>query len=192
MPLSSKKNLSYFFKQLPNGLSLLRLLCGPIVFLTLLKKHYLTSTFLFCAGILTDFIDGHIARYFRVTSKMGSILDPLADKVFVSLTAYGLFLLDAIPLWFFLALIARDVVVLLGAAISFLRPEQHPQPLPHAWGKFSLACQALSLFLGFMNLFYHSISPSLMYSVFVVTLVTMIFSLSIYTARFVRYGFYEK
>ena len=68
----------------PNNLTLLRILCVPLLLIVFPFDHYVTdliSAVVFLLAALTDFFDGFLARRFNTTSKLGEILDPIADKV---------------------------------------------------------------------------------------------------------------
>lgn len=68
-------------KQIPNILSVVRLLCIP-VFVLLFKHHYrIAAAGVFCGASLTDVIDGYLARRNNWVTNVGKILDPLADKL---------------------------------------------------------------------------------------------------------------
>lgn len=71
-------------KSVPNNLTLLRIACVPLLLIIFPVNHYATDilcAFLFLLAALTDFFDGFFARKFNTTSKLGEILDPIADKV---------------------------------------------------------------------------------------------------------------
>jgi len=65
-------------------------------------------------AMLTDKLDGDLARYLHAESEWGRILDPLADKVAVATIAIILLWLGIIPLWFVIVLVARDLLILAG------------------------------------------------------------------------------
>ena len=105
------------FLTLPNILSLLRLfLVIPLVTVMLsdIPAARLWGVGIMILAALTDFFDGRLARKLHCESEWGRILDPLADKVGVAGVALVLLILGELPLWFFLALVARDVAILLG------------------------------------------------------------------------------
>ncbi len=68
----------------PNNLTLLRILCVPLLLVVFPLDHYITDlicALLFSLAALTDFFDGFFARRFNTTSKLGEVLDPIADKL---------------------------------------------------------------------------------------------------------------
>jgi cardiolipin synthase len=74
--------------------------------------HENVAVGIYAAGACTDFFDGYIARRTGSVSKLGQLLDPLADRVFIVALAIALVGRDVLPLWLALVVIARDVLVL--------------------------------------------------------------------------------
>ncbi len=104
---------------LPNVLSALRLVGVP-VFLWLLFSHQDIWAFvvLILSGV-TDYLDGKIARRFNLVSRVGELLDPLADRLYVLTTLVALTIRDIIPLWLLLVLVGRDLF--MGVVILLLK-----------------------------------------------------------------------
>jgi cardiolipin synthase len=103
----------------PNVLSALRLVGVP-VFLWLLFTHQDIWAFvvLLLSGV-TDYLDGKIARRFNLVSRVGELLDPLADRLYVLTTLVALTIRDIIPLWLLIVLVARDLF--MGVVILLLK-----------------------------------------------------------------------
>jgi len=99
----------------PNLLSVARLALIPVVAWQLAVGAYEVALPLFLAAALTDFADGYIARRFRLTSRLGALLDPVADKLTMLVATLMLAWLSLVPLWLAIAIIARDVVIVAGA-----------------------------------------------------------------------------
>ncbi len=68
-------------KQIPNILSVIRLLCIPIFVLLFTREHRVAAAGVFCAASATDVLDGYLARRNHWVSNVGKLLDPLADKL---------------------------------------------------------------------------------------------------------------
>jgi len=101
-------------RHLPNLITLFRLaLIPPFVYL-LLQQNYLAAFVLYFLAGLTDGIDGFLARRFAWTSKLGAIMDPLADKLLMFSTYLSLSYLGQIPWWLSFIVIGRDVCIILG------------------------------------------------------------------------------
>ncbi len=104
---------------IPNMLSILRLLGVPLYFLLVSKEEFLAAVFvLFLAGA-TDYLDGKIARRFNQTSKLGELLDPAADRLYVAAIVYSLWDLEVIPLILLVIIFVRDAV--LGVLLLFMK-----------------------------------------------------------------------
>jgi cardiolipin synthase len=87
---------------------------------------------------VTDFLDGQIARRFHQVSRLGQLLDPAADRLFIFAALVGLAIREVIPWWLFIAIVARDVMLLIlgitGANFGY-------GPLPvHHLGKLATLC----------------------------------------------------
>ena len=108
--------------KLPNHLSVLRLILIPVV-VTCLYFPGRTGSFLaalfFGLAAITDLLDGFYARRYRVVTPLGKFLDPLADKLLVSVTMIMLITLNRIPAWVVMLIIARELAVtgLRGIAV---------------------------------------------------------------------------
>lgn len=103
---------------LPNALSLLRLLGVPLFLWAIATgRDGLALVTLMASGI-TDYLDGRIARAFGMTSRVGAMLDPLADRLYIVTTVVALAWRDVIPWWLVVALLARDAVLVVLLAIA--------------------------------------------------------------------------
>lgn len=102
----------------PNILTLLRLALVPVVGYLLAVESYGWALWLFLVAALTDLLDGYIARRFKLVSKLGATLDPVADKLNVLVVTVLLAWQALIPFWLALAIVARDVVI-AGGAVAY-------------------------------------------------------------------------
>jgi cardiolipin synthase len=103
----------------PNVLSALRLVGVP-VFLWLLFSHQDVWAFVVLAlSGISDYLDGKIARRFHLVSRLGQLLDPIADRLYVLTTLIALALRDVIPLWLLVVLVARDLF--MGVVMLLLK-----------------------------------------------------------------------
>ncbi len=104
----------------PNLITSLRIILAPIFIIYLIREDFTAALILFIIAGLSDGADGLIARLFNQKSKLGSYLDPLADKIlliaaFVVLAVHGF-----IPPWLTVLAISRDILILLGVLFFFL------------------------------------------------------------------------
>lgn len=78
-------------------------------------ESYRVIVILFFVGAyITDLLDGYIARKLNQITEFGKIIDPLADKVFVTMIVLQLFWMDEIPVYYFWIIILRDVIIFIG------------------------------------------------------------------------------
>jgi len=113
----------------PNALSALRL-AGVPVFLWLVIGPRTVTTDLIAAGILgvagmTDWLDGKLARMLNQQSRLGAMLDPAADRLYIAATVIALAIRAIIPWWLFAAIAARELCV--GLSLLVLK-QRTPYP----------------------------------------------------------------
>jgi cardiolipin synthase len=100
---------------IPNIISVLRIgLVLPVV-AALLDQQFVLALLLYTVAGVSDGIDGYIAKRFNYISRLGSILDPLADKLLLVSTYVALAWLELLPLWLVIAVVVRDLLILAGA-----------------------------------------------------------------------------
>ncbi|GCE14155.1 CDP-diacylglycerol--glycerol-3-phosphate 3-phosphatidyltransferase [Tengunoibacter tsumagoiensis] len=101
-------------RNLPNILSISRLLATVIVFILVLVNQpwaFLVATILFFLASVTDYLDGYLARRLKVVSSLGVFLDLTADKVFVAAVLIALVQLGLVPAWVTFIIITREFLV---------------------------------------------------------------------------------
>ncbi|WP_433262915.1 CDP-alcohol phosphatidyltransferase family protein [Actinosynnema sp. CS-041913] len=105
---------------IPNALSVLRLLGVPLFLYLLLgpQADGWALVVLVAAG-LSDWLDGKIARWLDQTSRLGTLLDPAADRLYILATLVAFVVRDIVPLWVAAVLVGREIVV--GACLPVLR-----------------------------------------------------------------------
>ncbi|MFD7659184.1 CDP-alcohol phosphatidyltransferase family protein [Actinosynnema sp. NPDC059797] len=105
---------------IPNALSVLRLLGVPLFLYLLLGPHAdgWAVVVLVAAG-LSDWLDGKLARWLDQTSKLGVLLDPAADRLYILATLVAFVVREIIPWWVVVVLVGRELVV--GACLPVLR-----------------------------------------------------------------------
>jgi cardiolipin synthase len=123
----------------PNALSVVRLAGIPLFLYLVLGPHEdgWAIVVLMVAGA-TDYLDGKIARRYGQFSRLGQLLDPAADRLYILATLLALVARDGLPLWWAVALIGRDVI--LAGFLPVLRRHGYG-PLPvHFLGKAATFC----------------------------------------------------
>ena len=133
---------------IPNALTLLRLLLIPVFLVASLRGMFLTALVLFVAAAVTDIFDGLIARRLNQRSRLGAILDPAADKTML-IFGYLYYTLAPnvwlrIPGWLTFTVFARDFLIILFAYLLYTRIRVKRFP-PSVAGKISTLLQAVTL-----------------------------------------------
>jgi len=129
-------------RHLPNLITTLRLAAAPTTAGLLAAGHFNAAFGLFAFAGLSDAADGFLAKRFNLSSRLGRLLDPAADKALMLAAFVTLAILDDVPAWLAVTVIARDLLILLGLAAAFaLRAPIAVQPL--ILGKVCTALQVL-------------------------------------------------
>ncbi len=108
---------------LPIALTLVRIVLVPLVIVFLISServNVLIAAVIFAAASLTDWLDGRIARQMNQVTKLGTLLDPVADKLLVAAALVALVQADMVPAWMAVVVIGRELAVtgLRGVALS--------------------------------------------------------------------------
>jgi len=138
------------FMTLPNVLTLLRLGLVPVFLIMSLRRQALGALLVFTLAGLTDFLDGLVARLCHLRTRIGTLLDPLADKLllamaFILLTLEGLSSPYSIPFWLTAVVIGRDLAIVVGAYVIFRLRGTKSFP-PSLLGKISTISQVVTVF----------------------------------------------
>jgi cardiolipin synthase (CMP-forming) len=104
-------------RQLPNFLTLIRLLASPLIAWLLLRSRFQEALGLVLLAGFTDWFDGFTARRLQVSGNLGVILDPVADKTLLVTLFLVLGVMGLLPPWLVILVIGRDVVIVTGALL---------------------------------------------------------------------------
>ena len=104
-------NNKFNIKNIPNGITLLRLILiiPIIIFLEFDTINFVWIVLII--GSITDYFDGYIAKKFNLVSRFGSILDPVVDKIFITIPLIWLCLNQTIPFWSLSLIIIREFII---------------------------------------------------------------------------------
>lgn len=140
-----------YLRHLPNTISVARIvLVGPIVW-SLISREFTLAIWLFLAAGASDGLDGFLAKRFGWSSRLGGILDALADKLLLVSTFVCLWWLGLFPWWLVLSVLARDLVIVSGAVLYNFRIEA-VQPEPSLISKLNTFLQIALAALGVIQL----------------------------------------
>jgi len=132
---------------LPNSLSLARIFLVPVLVVFLIavpRPHNLTAAAVFLAAVLTDWLDGRIARSTRQVTTLGKLLDPVADKLLISASLISLVEVGRVPAWMVVLIVGRDLAItgLRGIAAS-----QSVIIQANEFGKVTMATEVIAVAL---------------------------------------------
>jgi cardiolipin synthase len=118
----------------PNGLSILRLAGVPLfLWLVLGPQHDGWAIVVLAVGGFTDWLDGKLARWLDQSSRLGELLDPAVDRLYILAILLAFGVRDVVPWWLIALLVGRDVV--LAATLPVWRHYGHTAPEVHYLGK---------------------------------------------------------
>src|SRR5690242_14290851 len=118
----------------PNVISLIRLMGVPLFLYLLLGPHRDgLAVAVLAVGGTTDWVDGYAARRLGQVSRLGELLDPFADRLYILATLIGFTLREVVPWWLTAALLLREAV--LGVGLLVLRRYGYGPPAVHYVGK---------------------------------------------------------
>ena len=129
---------------LPNGLTLLRVILTPVIVLLLFQGEFSWALLVFLIAGLTDALDGFLARSLRERTEFGRILDPVADKILLGSSFFSLALVGRLPLWLMVVGVGRDVLLVVGSCVLYAVSGRLGYP-PSTLGKVSTVLQVLTV-----------------------------------------------
>ena len=110
----------------------------PLFFFTLKPRHYLIALVLFWLAMLTDVIDGFVARRLNMITNLGKFMDQITDKLLINAILLIFLRNRLLPLWFVTLVILRDIIV--GGVRMFLASKETVVPA-NIWGKMKTLLQ---------------------------------------------------
>ena len=108
-------------KWIPNIISIFRILLILPVLLLIFRSQYQWALLLFLIAGLSDALDGYLAKHFGWRTRVGALLDPVADKLLIAGSYIALAWLNLIPFWLATIVVSRDLIIAIGVFIySFI------------------------------------------------------------------------
>ena len=133
---------------LANKITVLRIIAIPFFIIALLERYTLAAQLLFVLSVFSDALDGAIARLRGERTPLGTFLDPMADKLLLLSAYITLTYLGQIPLWVFVSILSRDVLILMGWLLVYLLTNNRKIE-PRPFGKVTTFLQ-MFLIIGLM------------------------------------------
>lgn len=192
-----KKKLSFqFFKKLPDHekkitlstwFTLVRIFAVPFIVGAMIFGYWGVAFGLFTVAAITDVLDGNLARWLNEKTFLGACLDPLADKFLVLSVFFTLAFVQSplfsIPLWFVLAVLCREVIMICGAFILY-RLKGHIEIQPTLLGKTTTVVQMGFIMWLFACYFFAWVPIKTYYSMLGIVLILVFITL----AQYVKIG----
>jgi len=195
------------FWNVPNLITLTRIALVPVFVLMLFQKQAFGALLIIFLAGLSDILDGFAARRWHQRTKVGTLIDPLADKIllstaFILLAVRSLGFAYVIPLWLMAVVIARDFIILAGGVVIFLIRGRREFP-PTVFGKASTVLQVATVFwvifsnyvrvsaLAQTSFLAAITSPSVLGAFYIATLVLTVVSGAHYIYKGVRMTFFS-
>ena len=172
-----------YFIFIPNLLTIVRIALVYPILNNIFLGNFEISIIYFIVASITDGLDGFIARKMNWQTELGTLLDPVADKILLSGSIFILWLNQYIPFYIFVIFFSRDVAILLGAAIRMTIIESDT-PTPNFLGKLTTTLQIIYIAIIFLEEIIELDFGLLPLDVFII-LVTIL-SLVVYTYNWVR------
>jgi len=172
-------------------ITLLRLFLVPFVAMGILYHRYGLTLLIFLVSGLTDLFDGVIARKLKQKTRLGALLDPMADKLLLStsfllLTLPGAMLSVPIPIWLTVLVFSRDLIIVISS-VAIALTTGFTKFTPSIYGKTStvvqIACVVAVLIVNYLSLTEEWVKW-LFYLTFIITLFSGLHYLYIFTKKF--------
>ena len=142
-----RENVSTEIVNLPNSLTLLRIFLVPILVVVLLTKFYgreYVGLGIFLIAAITDFFDGYFARRYNRMTRLGALLDPIADKLLMSAAFISLVELGLARAWMIVIIIGREFAV---SGLRSIAAQQGVTIAASPLGKWKMISQVIAISL---------------------------------------------
>ncbi|MBD3163631.1 CDP-diacylglycerol--glycerol-3-phosphate 3-phosphatidyltransferase [Candidatus Woesearchaeota archaeon] len=136
---------------LANSLTIARMLLAPVFSALIFMEMYISAFIVILIATLTDFLDGHIARIWKMQTRLGKMLDPLADKVIISFAIITLLVKLDFPLWAGIPIILRDIILFSGGLV-YLSKNRKKVLKPNLLGKITTFFQMSAIVVYVVNI----------------------------------------
>lgn len=160
---------------IPNLLTLARILLTPLLVIFLIDKKYELAFLVFVVAGVTDGLDGFIARIMRQKTRIGAILDPIADKALLASSYITMAVIGIIPDWLAVTVISRDIIIVFGVMVLLLF-HSGVEICPSIISKLTTLFQLLTVFFVLGGMVMKITCHPLVTSLYVITAVLTIAS----------------
>lgn len=129
---------------LPNALTLIRILIIPLFVILLISKSFHGALITFVIAGITDALDGFLARIWHQRTDLGSYLDPIADKLLLASAFITLAIMGIVPYWLTVIVISRDILIAIGFWVMTMM-DHKPTIKPRYTSKVTTVFQILTI-----------------------------------------------
>jgi CDP-diacylglycerol--glycerol-3-phosphate 3-phosphatidyltransferase len=161
---------------LPNALTVLRIFLVPVLVVVLLTRSrteggIFLGAAIFGIAVLTDYFDGYLARRRNQVTRLGILLDPIADKLLTAAAFLSLVELDAVPAWMVMIILGRELVVTglrnVAAGWGHIIPAS-------GLGKGKMVAQVVAIFLLLLGRRFESLRPLAVVALWLVVVLALV------------------
>ncbi|MCR5517639.1 MAG: CDP-diacylglycerol--glycerol-3-phosphate 3-phosphatidyltransferase [Lachnospiraceae bacterium] len=159
---------------LPNKLTILRVLLIPVFLLCLLNEYNILALIIFVIASLTDMLDGKIARKYNLVTNFGKFMDPLADKLLVSSALISFVGLGRMPIWIVVVIISREFII---SGFRLVAADKGVVIAASMWGKVKTVTQMVMIIVLLCELqvgFAEVLEGILIYASLILTVVSLV------------------
>ena len=172
-----------YFIFIPNLLTIIRIALVYPILNNIYLGNFEVSIIYFILASITDGLDGFIARSMNWQTELGTLLDPVADKILLSGSIFILWINQYIQFYIFVIFFSRDVAILLGAAIRMTIIESDT-PTPNFLGKLTTTLQIIYIAIIFLKEIFKI--DFVLFHLDVSIIIVTILSLIVYTYNWIR------
>ena len=171
---------------IPNLITLGRIILVPIVVWAITSGEMRAAFFLFVAAGISDAVDGFLAKRFHMTSELGALIDPLADKALIVSIYISLGIATALPIFLVILVVSRDIMIVSAFLLSLLVGK--PMPIrPLMVSKANTAAQiVLAVLVLAEQAFSFNVALASQLMIALVAILTLL-SIAFYLAEWVRH-----
>jgi cardiolipin synthase len=174
-----------YLRHLPNLISAARILLVVPIIWSLLQREFVLAIVLFVIAGASDGLDGFLAKRYGWSSRLGGILDALADKFLLVSTFICLGWLGLFPWWLVAAILLRDLVIVTGATVYNFRVEA-VQPEPTLVSKLNTVLQIVLAAVGVVQLGFGGVPDWILQGLIWAVMSTVILSGADYVREWAR------
>lgn len=154
---------------IPNILTLVRILLIPLIIFCIVQSRYLLGVTIFIMIAITDFLDGFYARRYGQVTQLGSLLDPIADKLLILALYISFYLIRPdilVPKWFLILIFGKEFLLILGAFVLFCK-KRLIKVKPTLLAKLLMGVNCLNILILFLGQLLNFLSLDLLYKIYV-------------------------